>query len=129
MITWHQGHIGFFHDELGSAFRAHQLDRSDGRADENQAAVLTLLRKLRILGEKAIPRMNGLRPTFQGDVNNAVAVEVAGFWSGGSQVPGLVRFPNESGVAIRTGMDADAADSHTSGGAHDAARNFTAVGD
>jgi len=63
LITGHAGHAGGLHDLLGAGLVAHRLDGFRRRPNERQTCIKAGLRKILILGEKAIARVNRIRAT------------------------------------------------------------------
>jgi hypothetical protein len=61
LITGHTGHAGGLHDLLGAGLVAHRLDGFRRRPDEYQTRIAAGLRKILILGEKAVARVNRIR--------------------------------------------------------------------
>ena len=58
---WHERYSGFFHFLPRPRFRSHHFHRSRGRAYELHSGIRARLGKLRVLGEKPVPRMDCIR--------------------------------------------------------------------
>src|SRR3989442_7531451 len=68
--AWNHGDPGLQRQALGRHFVAHQGDHLGARPDEAHAALLAGARELRVLGEEAIARMDGVGTARPGHVQD-----------------------------------------------------------
>src|SRR5690606_10780740 len=104
-------------------------DRRDRWANEYQAVLFTLFGKLSVFRQKTISWVNCLSAAFQSNLNDAIAIEVAGLGGGAAQVPGFICLLHKTGMLICIGIHRDALNAHTLGCTDDTVRNFATVGD
>src|ERR1700757_89129 len=85
--------------------------------------------KTRVLGEKAVPGMNGVRPTLLRHRDNLVDIQI-GLGSGcRAQEVSLIRLANVKSGTVRFGIDRHCSDAHLAACTDDPHGNLTPVGD
>jgi len=90
---------------------AELFEHLDARADEDDAGVVTGLSKLRVLGKKAIARMDRIDAAFARQRDDAVDIEIgAQRFAGGADAVGFVGLEAMQGKAVFVGIDRDGAD-------------------
>jgi hypothetical protein len=96
---------------VGDVPRAHlvaeRLDRGRRRSDPDQSGRDHGSGERRVLGEKAVTRMDGVGTGTPSDVEELVDVEVRLGRAGPAQGEGLVGEPDVQGTAIRVGVHRD----------------------
>src|SRR5215469_9021617 len=85
--------------------------------------------ELRVLGEKAVPRMNGVRTTAFRRLDNLLDIQI-GLGSGSrAQKVGFIRLAHVKSGAVRLGIDGDGRDAHLAASPDDPHGNLTPVSD
>src|SRR5690606_8045906 len=123
------GHAGFFDGVLGHGLVAHHHDGLGLGADELDVARLALLGELGVLGEKTVAGVDGIDVGEFGGGDDAVGAQVALGAFGGADADGLVGELHVERLGVGLGIDREGFDAEFAAGAHDAERDFTAVGD
>ncbi len=100
------------------------------RSDEQDAGFAAGFGKVRVFGQEAVARMDGIHLRQLGDADDVVDIEIGldGLLAGADQIA-LVGLGAVQGQAIFVGVDADGTDAQFAGGAHDANGDLGAVGD
>src|SRR6202023_578340 len=109
--------------------RSHRGDGRGGGAYENAPRVRARLGELRVFGEEAVARMDGLRPARAGGFDEALDAEVAVARRGGPDVQRLIRFTHMARAGVGVREHRDGAQPQPACGAEDAAGDFAAIGD
>src|SRR5262249_50605076 len=60
MIAWDHGYTGLLHQRLGAVLQAHRSNGFGRWTYKNHGSLCTGLRKIRVLGQKAVTRMDTL---------------------------------------------------------------------
>ena len=107
---------------------AEQVERFGRRPDEGQPGRRDRAGEGRVLGEKAIARMNGVATRLEGECDQALAVEIGGH-AGATQRMRLVRLAHVQRGRVVFGIDGDAGETEIGGRARDADGDFAAIGD
>ncbi|MCY1363691.1 hypothetical protein D9M69_504660 [compost metagenome] len=129
VVAGHQGHAGGFHQGLGGGLAAHGVDGGGRRAEEDQAGIGNGAGEAGVLREEAIAGVDGLGAAGLGGGDQLVHQQVAFCRLGAAEVHGDIGFAHMAGVAVDGAMHGHSTDTEGLGGAHDAAGDFTAVGD
>ena len=108
---------------------AHGADGFEIRADEDDAIRLQRLGEGRVLRQKAVARMDGLRAGLLRRLDDLVHHEIGLCGGRRPDQNGFVGHLDMHRVAIRLGEDGHRLDAHPLRSLDDAACNFTAVGD
>lgn len=108
---------------------AHDLQRVDARADEDDAGGSTGLGELGVLGEEPVTGMHGTRTGRGGGRDDRIDVEIALAGGRRAQPHGDVGERDMRGVPVGIAVDRDGADAEAAQGADDAAGDLAAVGD
>ena len=126
--AWNHGDPGLQRQALGRHFVAHQRDHLGAGPDEAQATLLAGARELRVLGEEAIARMDGVGAALPGHVQDLLDAQVGvdGPLAAPDQVR-LVRLVAMLRDAVLLAVDADGADAELVARAEDADRDLAAV--
>ena len=128
MVAGDNRHSSALRNLLRENFRAHLPDRFHRGPHVEQASALAILSKGSIFGEKAIARVDRIRATGAGDVEQTGAIQIA---LGGLRGTEQVRFIGKvrmGRVAVGFRIDRDGAQAKLSGSAYDAHGDFTTVG-
>jgi hypothetical protein len=128
-ITGRYRHAGFGHEFLGGVLEAHGANGVRLRADPDEARIDDGLREIRVLGEKAVARMDRLGARLLGGRDDLFAAEIAFFRRTCADVHGFVRFAHVQRFCICVGIDRDGADAETFCRADDAAGDLATVCD
>src|SRR4029453_7891489 len=102
-------------DVSGPDLIAKSLDGSRRRADPDQSRSKHCLGKRRILGKKAVPRVNSIGAAASGDLENLGNVEVSLRRGSAAQRVRLIRECDEQGVEVRVCIYCDAGKSGIGG--------------
>ena len=110
----HHGHTGILHQLPGPRLVPHSLDRFGRRADERQSGFLSRPGEDRVLGQKAVPRVDGLCPRVASRFDEPADVQVTLGRSRRSDRNGKVGLQHVGSQAIglrvhRHGLDAELA--------------------
>ena len=112
----------------GAGLVAQQLQRPHGRPDERNAGLTAAAREGGALGQEAVARMDGVAARRRRDGEHALDVEVGGGAQTG-QGTGFIGGAHVQRVGVVLGEDGHRRDAEFLGRAHDADRDFAAVGD
>jgi hypothetical protein len=85
--------------------------------------------ELRVLGQEAVAGVDGVRTGLAGGVDDFVHHQVGLGGGAAAQRIGLVSKADVQGVTVCVRVDGNGGDAFITGGADDAHRDFTAVGD
>ncbi|MCY1213453.1 hypothetical protein D9M72_252340 [compost metagenome] len=129
VVAGHQRYAGGFHQGLGGGLAAHGVDGGGRRAEEDQAGIGNGAGEAGVLREEAIAGVDGLGAAGLGGGDQLVHQQVAFCRLGAAEVHGDIGFAHMAGVAVDGAMHGHSTDTEGLGGAHDAAGDFTAVGD
>ncbi len=129
VIASNQRHAGRRHQRLRRRLRAHGADRARRRADENDAGFGAGFSEIRVFREKPIAGMDCRGPTRFCRVDQR--------WDRKITLPRrrrpdrdrLISLGGMARAAIGLGIDGNRLDTHPPRRAHDAAGDFTAIGD
>jgi hypothetical protein len=77
VIARHDRHARLGHQRLGRVLQPHRADRGGGRPDEDEARGLHRLHEVRVLAQKAVARMDRLRPRRPRRVDDRRTPQVA----------------------------------------------------
>ena len=124
----HQRHAAALGQSARAGLVAEQRQLRGRGADEAQAGSGAGLGEVGALAQKAIAGVDGVAAQFARDRQQPRAVEV-GRRPRGRQRPGLVGGVHMGRVGVVGGMHGDAGNAQVAQRAHDAQRNFAAVGD
>ena len=127
--TGNAGDAGDAHSLLGGHLVAHQTDGFGTRTDEHKAGRLDTLGEIRVLGKKAIARMNGLRIGDLGRRDDCRNVQVA---LRGGRRTNAHRFVGKSdvlGLAVRLRVHDDGLDTQLAARSLNTQGDFSTVGD
>ena len=127
VIARHDRHAGFLHQRLGRVLEAHRAHRAGRRSDEDDAGPGAGFGELRVLGEKAIARMQAFGARFPRERDDRLAVEIA--VRALADLVDLVGEPGEESAAVGGGVDCDRPHPEAPRRADDPAGDFAAVGD
>ena len=116
-------------DVAGLHLVAEGVDRVRWRPDPRQAGVDDRPGEVGVLGEEAVARVHGVGARLLRDRDDLADVEVGVARGRTAQRVGLIGQPHEQRVAVRVGVDRDAADPGVLAGPDHADRDLTAVGD
>src|ERR1035438_4747793 len=125
----HERNARALHRLACSSLRAHCVHGGSGGTDELYACVCAGAGKLRILGKKAVSRVDGICSRSRGHVENLLDVEIG---LGCDWCPDWVRFIGFANVqrgAIHVRVDGNRGNPHLVAGADDAYGNLAAVRD
>jgi hypothetical protein len=128
-VAGHDRYPGFLRQLLGGEFVAHRGDRVERRADEDDPRRLERAREIRVLGQKAIARMDRLGAGRAAGGEDGGDLQVALRRGGRTDAHGLIGLAHMEGVGIGVAEDGNRLDAHALGGAHDAAGDLAAIGD
>ena len=128
VIAGHQRHTGFFHQLFGLGLQAHGLDGRRWRANEDQPGIAAGPRKLFVLAQEAIARVNRLCTRGFGGFYDPLPAQVAVFRCAAAYVNGLVAVAHMFGVRVCIRINRDSFDGHAACSCCHAASNFTAIG-
>ncbi|MND43741.1 hypothetical protein D3C80_345610 [compost metagenome] len=129
VVAGHQGHAGGFHQGLRGGLAAHGVDGGGRRAEEDQPGLGDGAGEAGVLREETVAGVDGLGAAGLGGGDQLVHQQVAFRRLGAAQVDGDVGLAHVAGVAVDGAVHGHGADTQGLGGAHDAAGDFTAVGD
>ncbi len=124
----HHRHAGFFHGGFGAYLVAHQPYGFGPRSDEDEAALLHALGKIRILGQKTIAGVDRLGIGHFCRADDGRNVEVA---QRRLRRPDAYRFVCQLhvlGFGVGLGMNYDSLDAHFAAGTLDSERDLAAIG-
>jgi len=113
----------------GAGLLAHLLHRGGRRTDEDDARVRAGAGKGGVLGEEAVPGMDGVRPRLLRGGDHVVDDEIALPGRGRAHPDGLVAAAHVQSGPVGVAIDGDGRDAHLLAGAGDADRDLAAVGD
>ena len=113
---------------LGRDLVAHRLDRRRGRADEHDPRVGAGARELGVLGQEAVPGVDGLRTDRPCGRQHGGDVEVAGRRRGRTDPHSDVRGRDVPGTHVGVAVDDRGADAHAPQRAQHPDRDLAAVG-
>ena len=119
---------GFLHHLPGPHLVSHQPYRLGSRSHPGYAGVLTGFREVRIFGQEAVSRVDGVYARFPDDVKDIRRVQVALLGRGGPYEIRLVGVAHVERVAIRLRVDGDGGDVHLTTGTNDAEGDLAAIG-
>jgi hypothetical protein len=107
-------HVRLGKQRLRLDLRAHQRDRLGRRADPGQAGVGHRLGELGVLGQEAVPGMDGVGAGAAGGRQDEVGAQVRGRGRGAGQAHGVIGLCHMRGVRVGVGvhghgLDADQA--------------------
>ena len=122
-------HAAFGDVRLGANLVAHDLERVDARPDEHDPRRRAGLRKVRVLRQESVARVDRAGTGRLGGGHDRVDVEVAVVRGRRSDAHGDVGEPDVPRAGIRVAVDGDRADAHRSKRADDAAGDLAAIGD
>ena len=108
---------------------AHRLDGLDIRPDEHDARRLQRLGESRVLGQKAVARMDRLRARLLGRLDDLLHHEIGLRGAGAGPMDSLVGHIDVHRVAVGLGIDRHRLDAHPPRGLHDTAGDLAAIGD
>ena len=106
---------------------AHERNRLWRRTDERQSRVKARPGKRGILGEKPVPRMDGVRAGGRRRVDQPVNTQIALGSGTGADVDRLIRIAHVARAAITVGVHRDRRNPELPTGTNDAHRDFSAV--
>ena len=128
-VAGNAGYAGFEHGDLRQALAAHQVDGFHGRADEDDAGGLTGAGKVGVLGEEAVAGVDGVGAGLLRRFDDVVDHQIGLVDLRRADAHGLVGYLHVAGAGVGLGVHRHGAVAEFLGGAHDAAGDFTAVGD
>ena len=76
MVSRQNRHAARFHELLGSRFGTHGAYRLRRWPDKYDASLCTCFGKIRVLGKKAIARVDGIRPVVARRLDDTVDVQI-----------------------------------------------------
>jgi hypothetical protein len=129
VISGKRWHARLAHALLRRAFRAHSFDRRDRRPDEGDSRRLASRRELRVLRQKTIAGVDGVRARLFRGCEDAVDAEIAlrrRAWPNG---PRLVRDANVHGPDIRFRIHGGDTHAEAAGGARNTTGDLASVRD
>ena len=129
MVARHHGHARRLHQALGLILQPHRADRGGRRADEDDAGGLAGQGEVGVLGEEAVAGMDRFGARGARDLDDPLAPQIALGDRGRPQPVGLVGERHVQRIAIRIGVDGDAADAQAMRGPHHPAGDLPTVGD
>ena len=124
----HDRHAGRLHELAGAGLGSHRVDRARGRADEHDAGLRAGPRERGVLGEKAVPGVDGLGARLAHDLEDPLDVQIRLGRLGRTQEVGLTGAGDVRRVAVELGVDGDRGDPELVERADDADRDLAAVG-
>ena len=124
----HRGHAAHLHGLAGRRLVAHAVDALRGGADEHQIVVGAGAGELRVLGQKAVARMNRLGAGVLRRGDDGGHDQIALVRLGRADADGLVGVAHRIGVGVLRGVHGHRLHAQLAGGAHDAERHLAAVG-
>ncbi len=122
-------HAGFEHGDLRQALAAHQVDGFHGRADKHDAGRFTGAGEVGVLGEEAVAGVDGIGAGFLRCRDDVVDHQVGLVDLRRADADCFIGHMDMAGAGIGLGVHRHGAVAEFLGGTHDAAGNFTAVGD
>ena len=129
VIAWRDRHAGFFHQGLGAVLQTHRPNRIGRRSDKDDVVGGAGVGESRVLRQKSIAGMDGIGAGDDGRLDDLLTQKIALGRRCRPQKNRLIRLAHMRRVGIGFGIDGDRADTHSLGGAHDAAGNLAAIGD
>ena len=108
---------------------AHQANVFAARSDEGDAMFLDDLGKPAVLGQEAVPRMDGIGAGDLGSGEDGRNIEIAVACRRRTDAHTLIGKADMHRVGVHFGMDCDGADTHFPAGPVDAKGHLTAIGD
>ena len=129
VVSGHQRYTSAFHQLLGFGLQTHGANGAGRGANKGEARVLAGLRKGVVFAQKTVARVDGLRASGQGGVNDGLPAQITVLGRTCTNMHCLVTQLHvaRAGVSVRIhghGLDAQAG----SGGRHPAS-DFAPVGD
>src|SRR5690625_36240 len=112
--TRHHRHLGLYHGLFGCDLVPHQADSFGSWPNKDKTTFLYPLGKISTLGQKPVPRMNGLCISDLGGGNNGRHIEVAILDRGWSDTDRLICQTYVFGLSIRLGMHDNGLDTQLS---------------
>ncbi|EXI74568.1 MAG: hypothetical protein AW07_01799 [Candidatus Accumulibacter sp. SK-11] len=128
MVTGRQGHAGRREQILRRRLRAHGTDRCCRRTDEGDSGGCTGIGKGVVLRQEAVARVNGLRATACGGLENSLADEVRLTCRRRADAHRFVGQPDMACVGVGLGIDGNGTHPHAAGRPDHAAGDLAAVG-
>ena len=125
----HDRDPGVDHLAAGPRLLAHLLDRLGRRADEYDSGTRAGAREGGVLGEEAVPRVDGVRASRLAGCDHVVDRQVAFARRRGTHPHRLVAGPDVQRGAVRVAVHGDRADAHLPAGARDPHRDLAAIRD
>ena len=127
-VSRQHGNSGIRHDRFRLRFLAHRPNHRGRWTDEANARRLARLRKLRVLGEKAVPGMNGLRRSVNGRGEQRALIEIALPSRSRSESDRDIGGRNVEGTPVGVGVHGDSAQPQPLRGPHDPAGDLASIG-
>jgi hypothetical protein len=128
LVARHTWHAGLQHAPLGGRLVAHGGDGVGRWADEDEPCLGAGTRKVGILRQKAVARMDGVGAEALGGGDDRGGVQVARARFRWPDAGGNVGGAHVQGVGVDIGIDRGRAEAHGFRRAHDPARDLAAVG-
>ncbi len=125
----HHGDAGRDHSPAGLDFVPHRPHAGRRRTDEGQAVARARLREGRVLRQKAIAGMDGVRAMLARHRNQLLDVEIGLPGRRPAQRDALVGEVRVGGAGIGLRVDRDRRDAHLAAGPHDTKGDLAAVRD
>ncbi len=129
VIAGHQGHARFFHQSLRFGFAAHGADSRHGRAYKDEASFGDRFGEIFVFGQKPVSGVNGIRPRLFGGIDDFGDIQITFACSRRAYQHGFVRHIGVQRGAVGFGINGNGGNPHLAAGAHDAAGDFSTVGD
>src|SRR3989338_1194428 len=124
----HTGNASCYHSVTRLYLVTHLTDDIRVRPDEFDVAARANFRQFRILGKKAITRMQRIASRSDGQIDDVMRIEIAGDRFR-ADVVGFVSLFYVQRMTIGISVDGDRFDAHFRAGTYNADGYFTAVGD
>ena len=121
------GHAGIPHELAGAGLVAHRLDRLRRRADEDDARFADGTGEIRVLGQKAVSRVNRLRVRLPGGGDQLASIQIAFGRPGGPDRNGQISLQHVGRQTIRVGVDGHGLDAQLATGTDHAHRDLAPV--
>ena len=123
------GNPGGDHRPAGQGLLPHEAHGLGGGADEGQPGGVAGRSELGVLAEKSVARVEGVGPTLPGDLEDAIAPEVALPRGGRADAERLVRHAHVDGTAVGLRVDGDRSNAERATGSDDPAGDLATVSD
>lgn len=122
-------HSGVGHEFLGAGLGGHRLDRLGVRPDPGEPGVLDGAGEAGVLGEEAVPGVDGVGPGGAGGGDHEIGAQVGVGRAVAGEPDGGVGLADVGGGGVGVGVDGDGGEAQVVAGAQDAAGYLAPVGD